>query len=560
MERPDAAWAVPAEEVLDRLETEAENGLEPSEVESRREEFGANRLREASHRSAWQILWEQVKSVIILLLAIAVVVSLAFGQFVEAIAIAVVIVINAAIGFFTELRAVRSMEALQQLGQADSEVIRGGERQTVPAHELVPGDLVVLEQGEVVGVDLGDDEGHVVVGPGVRGVRGDHVAGLGERGLDPLGDAGEELLQGFRCGQAPDGAETGLRRRLLHGIDIVGHLLVRVRLHERAPHLREMPAGHLNLQAHLRGGLEAAARLVRSGALAEAASTSCGGGVAIGTELVDTVNNLVTAIRGSANFDPATATDHRVWAKDGNGTVLLLQGGTGPGSFNVDFSGLGNGVRQAGSGNTTFTVQQKAVTDPAIRFDAQGLPAAFGVNRMAVLDFVNGASDFNDVDLDADGDVDIKQIALDFGTPREGNGMTQFGADFTPAFIQQNGARFGTFAGVSVDHDGTVTALFDNGEIRPIYKIPVATFVNPNGMEGRTGNAWSATQFSGDPTLRVADSGPAGTVNQAALEASTVDIGEEFTDMIMVQRAYSAATRIISTSDEMLDELVRMKR
>jgi Ca2+-transporting ATPase len=154
MEQPDTAWAVPAEEVVDRLETDAERGLDPSAVESRREEFGTNRLREASRRSAWRILWEQVKSIIILLLAIAVVVSLVFGQYVEAIAIAVVIVINAAIGFFTELRAVRSMEALQQLGQADSEVIRGGEQRTVAAHELVPGDLVVLEQGEMIGADV----------------------------------------------------------------------------------------------------------------------------------------------------------------------------------------------------------------------------------------------------------------------------------------------------------------------------------------------------------------------------------------------------------------------
>ncbi len=88
------------------------------------------------------------------LLVAATAVSLAFGQLVEALAITVVIVINAAIGFFTELRAVRSMESLRELGQADSKVRRDGEVVEIPAVELVPGDVVVLEQGEVLGADV----------------------------------------------------------------------------------------------------------------------------------------------------------------------------------------------------------------------------------------------------------------------------------------------------------------------------------------------------------------------------------------------------------------------
>lgn len=127
-------------------------------------------------------------------------------------------------------------------------------------------------------------------------------------------------------------------------------------------------------------------------------------------------------------------------------------------------------------------------------------------------------------------------------------------------FITQNGSKFGTFAGVTIGQDGLVTALFDNGETRKIFQIPVATFVNPNQLESKSGNVWSATQNSGDYTLRVADTGPAGQVVQSALEASTVDIGAEFTNMIVVQRAYSASTKIISTADQMLEELMRVKR
>jgi len=154
MGQPETAWAEPADTVLARLESDPDAGLSEAEATARRREHGPNRLREANRRGVGRILWEQVKSVIVGLLAVAVAVSVAFGKPVEAAAIAVVIVVNTAIGFLTELRALRSMEALKVLGQADSRVRRGGETRTVPAAELVPGDVVVLEPEEVVGADV----------------------------------------------------------------------------------------------------------------------------------------------------------------------------------------------------------------------------------------------------------------------------------------------------------------------------------------------------------------------------------------------------------------------
>ena len=152
------------------------------------------------------------------------------------------------------------------------------------------------------------------------------------------------------------------------------------------------------------------------------------------------------------------------------------------------------------------------------------------------------------------------KITLDLGTVGEANGMTQFGGSFSPVFITQNGSQFGTFAGVTITDDGLVTALFDNGETRPVFQIPVATFVNVNALGARTGNVWNATEGSGDATLRTAASGSAGTINQTTLEQSTVDIGTEFTKMIVVQRAFSANAKVITTADEMLEDLLRVKR
>jgi flagellar hook protein FlgE len=187
-------------------------------------------------------------------------------------------------------------------------------------------------------------------------------------------------------------------------------------------------------------------------------------------------------------------------------------------------------------------------------FDSDGIPSAFNVAEVEILGFENGANDMDDDPSHA------VQMTLDLGKVSESNGMTQFGAEFTPVFITTDGSQFGTFSGVTIGTDGLVTALFDNGETRPVYKIPIATFTNVNALESRTGNVWNSTEASGDATLREADNGPAGQVQQAALEQSTVDIGEEFTKMIVVQRAFSASAKIISTADEMLEELLRTKR
>ena len=151
---PDRPWTHGLEEILDELDISPEQGLSESEVERRREQYGDNRLQEAKGRSAWQILVEQFKSLIIAILAVAAALSFAFSQWVEGIAVLIAIFINTAIGFFTEYKAIRSMEALQKLSSTTTKVRRGGKVQEIPAEELVPGDIVVLESGDAIAADL----------------------------------------------------------------------------------------------------------------------------------------------------------------------------------------------------------------------------------------------------------------------------------------------------------------------------------------------------------------------------------------------------------------------
>ncbi len=270
-----------------------------------------------------------------------------------------------------------------------------------------------------------------------------------------------------------------------------------------------------------------------------------------------TLAQIVGELRAEINADlPSGPASTKV----GEGTVLLIKGDTTNPIITVDPSAVTAGGVPVTSQTDPFSVQPKVATGPALTFAGNGFPTGFGIQKMSVHGFSNGAADLDDTDLTGDGNLDVEQISLGFGSIGGSDGVTQHGADFEPVFVNQNGAEFGTFSGVTISPEGEMVALFDNGQQRTIYKLPVATFDNPNGLGGKTGNAWNATQSSGDPTVRSAGSGPAGEIEQSSLEASTVDIGEEFTDMIVVQRAYSAATKIISTADEMLEELVRIKR
>jgi len=154
IEVPTAPWSRTKEEVLQTLGVESARGLDRTQVTERRARWGANVLREHERRSAWSILGAQFRSLIVLLLAGAAALAFLTGQAVEGIAIVAVLVVNAAIGFVTELRAVVSMDALRHLGQVSTRVVRGGRQDEIPADELVPGDLVVFEGGDVVTADL----------------------------------------------------------------------------------------------------------------------------------------------------------------------------------------------------------------------------------------------------------------------------------------------------------------------------------------------------------------------------------------------------------------------
>lgn len=152
--RVDNPHALAVQEVLDRLDVDAAHGLEPADVTQRRSVVGRNALAERKRLSVWVVLADQVRSVIVVLLAAALVAGLVIGEVVEAAAVAVVLVVNTVVGFVAELRAMRSVEALRGLAATVADVQRRDRRDEIDAVEIVPGDVVSVEGGDRVPADM----------------------------------------------------------------------------------------------------------------------------------------------------------------------------------------------------------------------------------------------------------------------------------------------------------------------------------------------------------------------------------------------------------------------
>jgi len=143
---------MPAADALSRIDS-GPGGLSAAEVENRRQRFGPNELVESGGRTVWHILWEQLKSVMVIVLIIAGGISLALGEFIDAAAIIAIVVLNAILGVLQEYRAEKAMRALKSLAVPVVRVRRDGHILEVSARDLVPGDVIMLEAGSHVPAD-----------------------------------------------------------------------------------------------------------------------------------------------------------------------------------------------------------------------------------------------------------------------------------------------------------------------------------------------------------------------------------------------------------------------
>lgn len=138
--------------------------------------------------------------------------------------------------------------------------------------------------------------------------------------------------------------------------------------------------------------------------------------------------------------------------------------------------------------------------------------------------------------------------------------ITQLAALGSVAAITQDGSATGQLSGLTVGEDGIITGSYSNGQVKAIAQVAIASFANPEGLERVTGTMFKSSVNSGLAQLGAAASGGRGIIAPGTLEMSNVDLAEEFTNLIRTQRGFQANSRVITTSDEMLQEIVNLKR
>ncbi len=282
-----------------------------------------------------------------------------------------------------------------------------------------------------------------------------------------------------------------------------------------------------------------------------------------------------------------------------SGTLITIAGETI--DVNATPSGMGVSLGQSGTVVKSFDLQTSSIHSTKYDiFDSQGnaytletswekvdnniwrwrtwLPDMPGVelnNNTGLVEFspdglVEGVTDSTgaeastiSINFAAIGAED-SQIQLDFTGNALGaddiDAVTQFGSSFTTKEYYQDGYEMGVLKDYSVGGDGVIRGVYDNGQTEDLYTVALAVFSNASGLEKLGSGVYRDTSNSGIPQILRPMEGGSGNIVGNSLEASNVDLTSEFVDLIIAQRGFQASARVITTSDEILEELMNLKR
>ena len=150
-------------------------------------------------------------------------------------------------------------------------------------------------------------------------------------------------------------------------------------------------------------------------------------------------------------------------------------------------------------------------------------------------------------------------MVLDLGAAGSPGRVTQFAGASTVSVLQQDGSAAGSLQSFNISQDGTIMGSYSNGRAKAIGQVALSVFTNPQGLE-RIAGAWRATANSGLAQTGLAGTGGRGLLSSGTLEMSNVDLAEEFTRLIVAQRGFQGNARVVTTSDEVLQEVVNLRR
>ncbi|HVN48862.1 MAG TPA: flagellar hook-basal body complex protein, partial [Bacteroidota bacterium] len=156
--------------------------------------------------------------------------------------------------------------------------------------------------------------------------------------------------------------------------------------------------------------------------------------------------------------------------------------------------------------------------------------------------------------------ADAMSVAINAGTANTFTGITQLNSSSTVTPSSQNGYASGTMSNVSVDTSGKIVGTFTNGTVMTLGEVLLANFNNPSGLVKTGDNLYDISGNSGEASIVEAGVSTSSTIQSGSLEQSNVDLSEQFTQMIIAQRGFQANARVITTSDDFLNELVNLKR
>lgn len=182
-----------------------------------------------------------------------------------------------------------------------------------------------------------------------------------------------------------------------------------------------------------------------------------------------------------------------------------------------------------------------------LTFNSKGVLISGGEAQAVAFNFSNGAEQNQSIDLV-------------FGSGTDGGTTTQYTIASTTNYQTQDGYPPGTLESVAVSSDGIISGTYSNGQTIELYQITLANFNNPNGLEKEGSNLYSATIESGVAYTSAPGNGGLGTISSNSLEESNVDLATEFVKLIVAQRAYQANSKVITTTDEILETLMNIKR
>jgi flagellar hook protein FlgE len=200
------------------------------------------------------------------------------------------------------------------------------------------------------------------------------------------------------------------------------------------------------------------------------------------------------------------------------------------------------------AGTVTTPATDVGITNANFTFDGSGNLNNGSDPSITLTNLTNGAAD-----------ITINWDLFDTAGVTHGD-LVQYAGASTTNFNTQNGFAAGNLRGVSVDENGFVTGAYSNGQLTPLYQIVLTDFPSYFGLSKMGNNLYAESRASGQAMPGVPLSGSLGSISPSAIEMSNVDLAQEFVKMITTQRAFQANSRVITTSDEVLQELISLKR